>query len=63
MFVLLVMGESYRLTGWVNEINRCGLWGMKMGSFICDFEFVCTLLLLEAALVGGDNGKSSDLFS
>lgn len=44
-------------------MNRCGLWGMKMASFICDFEFVCTLLLLEVALVGGDNGKSGDLFS
>lgn len=63
MFVLLVIGESYHLIGWVNKINRCGLWKMKMASFICDFEIVCTLLLLEVALVDGDYGKSGDLFS
>lgn len=63
MFVLLVIGESYHLIGSVNKINRCALWEMKMASFICDSEFVCTLLLLEVVLVYGDYGKSSDLFS
>lgn len=61
MFVLLVIGESYHLIGWVKKINRCGLWERKMASFICDF--VCTLLLLEVAIFDGDYGKSSDLFS
>lgn len=37
-------------------------WEMKMASLICDFEFVCTLLVLEVALVDGDYGKSGDLF-
>ena len=44
MFVLPVIGESYHLIGWVNKINRCGLWEMKMASFI----WVC----LYTAFVG-----------
>lgn len=53
MFVLLVIGESSRLTGRVNEIKICGLQEMKMASLVCDFELVCTPLLLEVASVDG----------